>query len=88
MAEQLHALTDPSHLADEFPIPLSHIKRAHFSRLFQEIASYGYCASKEETYYGFKGNVVINSEGVITGITATAAHVDERESLWGTTSTA
>lgn len=35
-----------------------------------------------ETYYGFKGNVLINSEGVITRVTATAAKIDERDSLW------
>lgn len=29
-----------------------------------------------------KGNLVINSEGIITDSTVTAANIDERESLW------
>ena len=57
-------------------------KRAYFSRVFTGEADYGYCASKGETYYGFKGNILINSEGIITEITATAANIDERDSLW------
>jgi len=62
--------------------PLCHFKRAHSSRIFKGEAAYGYCASKEEHYYGFKGNLLINSEGVITAVTVTAANIDERESLW------
>ncbi|KTD73818.1 transposase (DDE domain) [Legionella tucsonensis] len=45
-------------------------------------ATYGYCASKGETYYGFKSNLLINSDGRITGVTLSQAHVDERKSLW------
>ena len=83
IAEQLHATTtDNLHMADGFPIPVCQFKRAYFSRVFKGSAAYGYCASKEEKYYRFKGNVVISSEGVITNMTATAANVDERDSLW------
>ena len=32
--------------------------------------------------YGFKGNVSISSQGIITSITLTAANIDERESLY------
>jgi IS5 family transposase len=70
------------HLADGFPMPVCHYKRAYFSSIFTAEADYGYCASKEELYYGFKGNLLINSEGIITEITMTAANVDERDSLW------
>lgn len=52
------------------------------SKLFQTEASYGYCASKTETYYGFKGNICISSEGIVTGYNVTAANVDERLSLY------
>ncbi len=76
------ALLDPLHMADGFPIPICHFSRANGSASFRDSAAYGYCASKKETYYGFKGNVVISSEGVIYGITVTPANVDERESLW------
>lgn len=82
LATQLGAFADTLHMADGFPIPVCHFKRAYFSKLFSGEAAYGYCASKEEKYYGFKGNLVINSEGIITAVTATAANIDERESLW------
>lgn len=83
LAKKLGAFSDSLHLADGFPMPVCHFKRAYFSSVFAgESAAYGYCASKEETYYGFKGNVIISSEGVITQLTATAANIDERESMW------
>src|SRR3990167_10808094 len=74
--------TDSLHIADGFPVPVCHFRRANFSQVFSGEATYGYCASKGETYYGFKGNLLINSDGVIAGITLSQAHVDERESLW------
>lgn len=82
LANQMAAFSDPLHMSDGFPMPTCHFKRAYFSPLFEESAAYGYCASKDEKYYGFKGNLVINSEGIITDITVTAANIDERESLW------
>lgn len=82
LARQLGASSDFLHLADGFPIPVCHFKRANFSQIFTGEAAYGYCASKNETYYGFKGNLLINSEGVITAATITPANIDERESLW------
>lgn len=82
LAKKLGAFTDSLHMADGLPIPVCHFKRAYFSRIFSGEAAYGYCASKGETYYGFKGNLVINSEGVVTAMTVTAANIDERESLW------
>jgi len=81
-ARQSGALSDRLHIADGLPIAVCHFKRAGFSSVFKGTAAYGYCASKSETYYGFKGNLVISSEGIITGITVTPANIDERESLW------
>lgn len=81
-AKQNGALDDSLYMADGLPMPICHFKRAGFSSVFKGVASYGYCASKSETYYGFKGNLVISSEGMITGITVTPANIDERESLW------
>ena len=82
VAKQLGGFSDRLHLSDGFPVPVCHFKRAHFSRVFGGDAAYGYCASKGETYYGFKGNLLISSEGIITEMTVTAANIDERESLW------
>lgn len=82
LSDDLQATIDPIHFSDGFPIPVCHFKRAYFSQLFKGEATYGHCASKDETYYGFKGNLVISSSGIITGITVTQAHIDERESLY------
>lgn len=82
LAKQTGALGDDIHMADGFPILVAHFKRSKSSRLFKGEASYGYCASKDETYYGFKGNICISSEGIITGYNVTAANIDERDSLY------
>jgi hypothetical protein len=82
LAGKLGAFSDQLHLADGFPMPVCQFKRAYFSHVFSGEATYGYCASKGEKYYGFKGNLLINSEGIVTGITVTAANIDERDSLW------
>ncbi len=82
LAKELGSFSDQLHLCDGFPMPVCHFKRAHFSSIFKGEAAFGYCASKGERYYGFKGNVLINSEGTITDITITPANIDERESLW------
>lgn len=82
LAGRMGAFTDLLHISDGFPVPVCHFRRANFSQVFSTEATYGYCASKGETYYGFKGNLLINSDGIITGITLSQAHVDERESLW------
>ena len=45
------------------PIPVCDFSRAHFSKRFKDILSYGYCASKKETYYGLKLHTAVTLEG-------------------------
>jgi Transposase DDE domain len=66
-------------MIDGLPMPVCKFARAHFSQIFKGQATYGYCATKKEHYYGFRGHVVINSIGVITTATFTGANVDERD---------
>lgn len=73
---------DSVHIVDGFPIEISHFKRAKSCRRFKGEASYGYCASKEETYYGFKGHLLVNLEGEISGFTLSEAKGSEREAVW------
>jgi hypothetical protein len=82
LAKASGAVTDPLHLIDGFPLPVCHFRRAHFSRLFKGHASYGYCASKAETYYGFKGHLPTRGHGVISGFTLTPAPLDERDAVF------
>lgn len=44
-------------------------------------AKYGYCAAKDEKYFGFKGHIVTTDDGMIIDLDLTAANVDERDVL-------
>ena len=79
LARKLGAFGDRLHIVDGFPIPVCTFGRAGFSRVFKGDAAYGYCATKKAVYYGFKGHLCIDSAGAITGVSVTAANVDERE---------
>lgn len=70
------------YIVDSMPIPVCGFGRAHFSKRFKDIATYGYCASKKETYYGLKLHAAVTLDGYITNIELTAANVDDREILW------
>jgi Transposase DDE domain len=82
LANQLEAFTAPVHLIDGIPIPLCCFSRASRCRSFQGEATYGYCAAKKETYYGFHGHLLVSVTGVITGFSLTPANGSEREALW------
>jgi hypothetical protein len=75
----LGGYADNLHMIDGLPMPVCKFARAYFSRVFKGDASYGYCATKKEHYYGFRGHLVINSSGVITAATVAAANIDERD---------
>ncbi len=79
LAIALGAFTDSLHLVDGLPMPVCKFARAYFSKVFKGNATYGYCATKKERYYGFRGHLVISSIGVITAATFSAANVDERD---------
>ena len=79
--KRLGACKSAVHLVDGFPIPVCHFRRAHFSQVFRGEATFGYCASKAQTYYGFKAVLLTSGEGVIEDIALFGAHVDERDAL-------
>jgi hypothetical protein len=82
LATSLGAYTEPVHLIDGFPLPVCHVARARRCRTFREGSAKGYCAAKDEYYWGLHGSIVISLSGGITGKTATAAPMDEREALF------
>ena len=49
-AVRLCASKHSVHLVDGFPVPVCHFRRAHFSQVFRGEATFGYCASKTQTY--------------------------------------
>jgi hypothetical protein len=77
----LFAPADDIHITDGVPMPICHLVRAGRSKLFKGEAAFGFCAAKDEHYYGFKGHVVINLKQQVTGFTLTAANIDERAVL-------
>lgn len=81
LAWQLGAMEDTIHMVDGFPMPVCKSARASGSRCFKGEANFGYCATKKEHYYGFKGHILISYEGIICGYTFAAANVDERDVL-------
>ena len=82
LSSQMGAVSDTMHLVDGLPIPVCRFTRANSSRVFRGEAAYGYCAPKDEVYYGFHGNLLISSCGICTAFTLTCANADEREALW------
>ena len=82
LVRKLGADRDSIHIIDGFPVPICHFARANRSQVFRDIATYGYCATKDETYKGFHGHVIIDWSGTITGLIFTAANVDERVSMF------
>ena len=73
-------------IADSMPIPICKFARAYFSKSFKDISSYGYCASKKETYYGLKLHALVTTNGYITDFILTAANIDDRDALLELTS--
>ena len=83
LLERLFADTraSPLHMIDGVPLPVTHLARSSRDRCFKGEAAYGYCASKDEHYYGFLGHVLINDEGRLAGFLLTPANGSEREAL-------
>ena len=52
-------------LIDSYPVPAGHNRRAYRCRLYQDDgnAYWGYCAAKEEYYYGLKAHVIVTQSG-------------------------
>jgi hypothetical protein len=75
------------HLLDGFPIPLCWNCRGTRCRTFRDVAAWGYCATKQEYFYGLRGHLVITLAGTVVAFTVTAAKIDERDvvpNLYGT----
>jgi IS5 family transposase len=66
-------------IIDSCPLPVCKFGRAAFHKTFRGYgASYGYCASKKEWYYGYKLHLVTDKSGLPTRFTLTGANVDDR----------
>lgn len=75
-------LMDNYCVIDSFPLSVCKFGRARYCRSFKEnMADYGKCPSKKETYFGFKVHAMVTLQGYITAFEITPASVDDREGL-------
>ena len=68
-------------LFDGFPIPIRSLQRLMQSQNFRAEGAVGYCAAKDEKYFGFKGHLLVNAQGCPLRLGLSAANIDEREIL-------
>lgn len=80
-ADRLGYAQQAVHIMDGLPLPACHFRRAHFSQVFWGKAMYGHCAPKAQTYYGFKGLLLMDERGVIGDIALVPANIDERDAI-------
>jgi hypothetical protein len=66
------------YIVDGFPMTTAYFKRANKSSNFKRESGYGFCVSKSETYYGFKGHLLIVDTGNIAKFTLTEASGSEK----------
>jgi hypothetical protein len=72
---------DEIHIIDGVPMPICHKARAYRCKSLPGLASWGYCASKDEYYYGVRGYPLINLKGQIVSFSVTPANISERDIL-------
>ena len=77
-ANTIHQNQANSYLIDSFPIPVCRYQRASRCKGFKQVASFGYCASQDVKYFGFKAHLLTNTEGQIIAYALTSANVDDR----------
>ena len=64
------------------PVPVCKFARAYFSKCFKDIASYGYCASKKETYFRLKLHALVTVDGFVSDFFLTSAGIDDRAAVF------
>ena len=69
------------HIIDGVPMPLCHYARSGRCKSLKAHCAYGYCAAKDEKYWGMRGHPVMNMDGYIVHCSYTDAATDERETL-------
>lgn len=68
-------------ISDGLPLPTCHPKRVRRNNPLRADGDFSYCAAKDEHYFGFKGHLLTNDEGLILNFAIAPANVDERDVL-------
>ena len=82
ISEFMQLYSNNIRVIDSMPIPVCEFGRADFSKCFKGEASYGICASKKETYFGFKFHALTTVDGFLTDYVITPANIDDRNAVW------
>ena len=82
ISEFMQLYSNNIRVIDSMPIPVCEFGRSHFSKCFKCEASYGICASKKETYFGFKFHALTTVDGFLTDYVITPANIDDRNAVW------
>ncbi|SUQ45679.1 hypothetical protein CNEONATNEC26_00770 [Clostridium neonatale] len=75
-------MNDSIRIIDSMPIQVCKFLRDYFSKCFKDIASYGYCASKKETYFGLKLHALVTVDGFVSDFFLTSAGIDDRATVF------
>ena len=78
ISEFMQLYSNNVRVIDSMPIPVCEFGRARFSKCFKGEASYGRCASKKETYFGFKFHALTTVDGFLTDYVITPANIYDR----------
>jgi hypothetical protein len=70
------------HIIDGVAMPVCHNARARRCKSFTHDAAWGYCAAKDEYYYGLRGHPVINLKAQVVAFPVSSANADERDALF------
>lgn len=79
LVEKMGLYQTPCQLIDGTPVHLRHWRRFGKGHLQLPEAALGHCASKKETFYGFRLLALTTLDGVIVAWDLFAANTDERE---------
>jgi hypothetical protein len=82
VVQQVEALAQTYRLIDGTPLHVRHWRRYGRGHLLLREASLGYCASKKETFYGYRLVVLTTLDGIITDWALVSAATDEREAAF------
>ena len=68
-------------ISDGLPLPTCHPKRVRKNNPLKADGAFSYCAAKDEYYFGFKGHLLANDDGLILNFAIAPANIDERDVL-------
>lgn len=82
MMQQLLPLCSQFGLLDTIPVKVVGYRRSKKRSHFRGIAAYGYCAAKDEKYFGFKLVLLVSPEGLPINFAIVPANISDTKTPW------